>query len=417
MPICAARRRVLLDTSDSAEAIERMCTEPRPAKDPINLTRDVALTLAETGRYHDAIPLLHNLVCQAPDDYASLRLLGELYTGLHDLETATIWFERALAVNPCDRDVLRAYVLHWSRLGDFERARAFYHSRMRWAKLQDWFEPSPRTWQGQDVRGKTVRLIVGDIYFGDALQFVRFAPIVKRYGAVVIVEGPRRVCSLLRTVPGIDDVVAFGDPLPPYDYEAAAFWLLFALGTPIQEMLGSVPYIEASTVLRSDWRRRIRPTSEIKVGLVWGGSSYQCCNPYACRSMPLEELRPLTGVPGTTFYSLQCCGARKELANARPPFPAIDLAPDFPNTAAAIEALDVVITVDTSIGHLAGALGKPTFLMLPYHACFRWMLDRDDTPWYPSMRLFRQTAPGQWSGPVRAVTKAVAQLITERRAK
>src|SRR5207248_2304220 len=101
--------------------------------------------------------------------------------------------------------------------------------------------------------------------------------------------------------------------------------------------------------------------------------------------MPLEELRPLTAVPGITFYSLQCGAARRELTTADPPFPALDLAPDFPNTAAAIEALDLVVTIDTSVAHLAGALGKPTYVMLPYDACFRWMLNREDTPWYPGM--------------------------------
>lgn len=123
--------------------------------------------------------------------------------------------------------------------------------------------------------------------------------------------------------------------------------------------------------------------------------------------MPLECLRPLTRVPDVTLYSLQCGDGRGELLTTDPPFAAIDLAPDFPNTAAAIEALDLVVTVDTSIAHLAGALGKKTFLMLPYDACSRWMIDRDDTPWYPAMRLFRQTKPGEWSDVVESVARAL----------
>ena len=123
--------------------------------------------------------------------------------------------------------------------------------------------------------------------------------------------------------------------------------------------------------------------------------------------MCLEELRPLAAVPGVSLYSLQCGEGRTELQNAEPGFPAVDLAPDFPNTAAAIDALDLVVTIDTSIAHLAGALGKRTFLMLPYDACFRWMVDREDTPWYPSLRLFRQTTPGQWSDVVSGVVRAL----------
>ena len=130
--------------------------------------------------------------------------------------------------------------------------------------------------------------------------------------------------------------------------------------------------------------------------------------------MRLEELRPLAAIPGVTLYSLQCGDGRTELLQADPPFPAIDLAPDFPNTAAAIEALDLVVTVDTSIAHLAGALGKRTFLMLPYNPCFRWMVNREDTPWYPATRLFRQTRPGEWSDVVTAIARALEPRALEQ---
>jgi hypothetical protein len=124
--------------------------------------------------------------------------------------------------------------------------------------------------------------------------------------------------------------------------------------------------------------------------------------------MPLEELRPLTRIPGVNVYSLQRGPGHEELSEAIPPFPAIDLAPDFQNAAAVISEVDLVVTIDTSIAHLAGALGKLTYVMLPYDACFRWMMDRADTPWYPTMRLFRQTEPGEWSDVVRAVVDAVS---------
>jgi hypothetical protein len=179
-------------------------------------------------------------------------------------------------------------------------------------------------------------------------------------------------------------------------------------------MLGDTPYLRAPAELRAEWRNRIRSVSGINVGIVWEGSPYRRRDPYGCRSIPLEQLRPLAAIPGIDLYSLQHGAARKELTIADPPFPAIDLAPDFPNTAAAIEALDLVITIDTSIAHLAGALGKLTYVMLPYDACFRWMLDREDTPWYPGMRLFRQTKPGEWSNPVAAVAKALVPLTAER---
>ena len=130
--------------------------------------------------------------------------------------------------------------------------------------------------------------------------------------------------------------------------------------------------------------------------------------------MPLNDFRPLASLPDVTLYSLQYGEGRTELLQADPAFPAIDLAPDLPNTCAAMESLDVVVTIDTSIAHLAGALGKRTFLILPYNACFRWMVDRHDTPWYPSLRLFRQCRPGVWSDVVTEVARALQQELALR---
>jgi tetratricopeptide (TPR) repeat protein len=415
----------LLNGGGSAEAIRRMrCTlaarpNALPRANPLDLTRGVALALGETGRYHEAIALLHEIVRQAPEDYASLRRLGELYSGLHDMRTAEIWLERALTLNRRDRDVLLANLLHWARLGDFERSRKLYRSTACGSTVQEWLNDPATLWAGQNCHGKTLRLIASDIYCGDALQFVRFARLGKAAGATVIVEGPRRLRSLLRAVAGVDNVMAFGGSLPRYDYAAAAFWLLFALTVPIEEMVGETPYIQAPAGLRAEWRQRIASVSGMNVpgmniGIAWKGSAYRNRDPYGRRSMRLHDLRPLAGIPGITLYSLQSGAGREELARANPPFTAVDLAPDFPNAAAAISALDLVVTIDTSIAHLAGALGKPVYVLLPYDACFRWMLDRDDTPWYRGMRLFRQTEPGEWSGPVAAVATAILKLRTER---
>jgi hypothetical protein len=250
-----------------------------------------------------------------------------------------------------------------------------------------------------------LRLIAGDRYFGDPLQYCRFARAAKEAGASVVLQGPKHLRSLLRTMAGVDLVVAPHDRIPAVDYEAVAFWLLWELDVPVEEMIGKTPYLQAAADLRAKWKKRIVPTGGINVGVVWQGSPYLTRDRFRNRSMRLEELRPLAAIPGVTLYSLQCGEGRAQLLDANPPFPAIDLAPDFPNTAAAIEALDLVVTVDTSIAHLAGALGKRTFLMLPYSACFRWMEGRDDTPWYPATRLFRQTTPGQWSDVVAAVVR------------
>jgi len=396
------------------DAAARLHAAMPPCADSMNTDRGLALALVDIGRYEDAVPILHGILRQRPDDLPSMRVLAEISTALRDWRGAQFWYERAIAAGNDTLAVIGS-VLHWSRLGDFERARQFYRSHSVGAPFQYPPGPGVRRWQGQeDIRGKTLRLIAGDRYYGDPLQYSRFARVAKEAGAKVILLGPRRLQSLLRTVAGVDSVVAPHDPIPAIDYEAVAFWLFWELSVPVAEMIGKTPYLTAPADLRAQWKRRIAPTAGINVGIVWHGSRYLIPDRFRNRSMPVEELRPLAAIPGVTLYSLQCGEGRAELINANPPFPAIDLAPDFPNTAAAIEALDLMVTVDTSIAHLAGALGKPTFLMLPYSACFRWMEDRDDTPWYPAMRLFRQTKPGEWSDVVSDVAAAVAKALKPR---
>jgi tetratricopeptide (TPR) repeat protein len=376
--------------------------------DPLNADRGLALALTETGHYEEAAPIFCGILRQRPGDQVSMRGLAEVSIAQQDWRGAQSWYERAMAAGEDTLTVI-GYLLHLSRLGDFEQARRLYHSHDLGKPIGTPVEsPVPR-WQGQDLRGKTLRLIGGDRYFGDPLQYSRFARQVKEAGAHVVLQAPKRLRSLLSSVPGVDSVVAPYDPTPPLDYEAVAFWLLWEMPVPVEEMICRGPYLHAPADLRSQWRRRIAPTAGLNVGIVWRGSPHLKQDRFRYRSIPLSDLRPLAAIPGITLYSLQCGEGRTELLDANPPFPAIDLAPDFPNTAAAIEALDLVVTVDTSIAHLSGGLGKRTFLMLPYHPDFRWMADRDDTPWYPAMRLFRQTRPGQWSDVVAAVARALEQ--------
>lgn len=398
--------RCVLNGQGATGAIAHLRAAIPAGMDPWNADRGVALAFAEVGDYEAAAPILCDIVRQCPGDHTSMRVLAELHTGLHDWNAAQSWYERAIAGG---KDPLAAigYLLHWSRLGDFERARHFYRSYMQDAAFDNILMPARRRWGGHNLQGKTLRLVVGDIYFGDALHFARFARIAKEYGAKVILQAPKRLRSLLLTVEGVDAVIAPHDRTPPTDYDAQAFWTMYALPIPVADMIGRVPYLKPPVDLLPGWRARIAPSSGLNIGIAWRGSAFRIRDRFGSRSMRLENLRPLSNLPGVTLYSLQCGEGRTELLKANPSFPAIDLAPDFPNTAAAIEALDLIVTVDTSIAHLAGALGKRTFLMLPYDACFRWMVNRDDTPWYPSVRLFRQTRPGEWSDVVNAVARAL----------
>lgn len=407
----SAARCVL--SQDTAEcAIQRLRAALPDTADPLHAERGVAMALADRGDYHEAVPLLVDVIRRSPDDYSSMRLLAEVYTGLREWRSAQCWHEQAIAGN--DFRALTAWVLHWARFGDFERGRQIYRSRIRGVEFDGAMRPVARRWEGQDIRGKTLRLIAGDIYLGDAVQFVRFARVAKEAGARVIAEVPKRLRSLLRTVDGIDDVTAPQDRGPDADYESHAFWLLFTLPVSVGRMIGGEAYIQSPAELRAGWRHRIPRSPGLSVGLVWRGSPWRIRDRYGRRSMTLEDLRPLASLPNVRLYSLQYGEGRAELLEAKPPFPAVDLAPDLPNACAAIDSLDVVVTIDTGIAHLAGALGKRTFLMLPYDACFRWMVDREDTPWYRSLRLFRQTTPGEWPDVVAAVAGALRQELPGR---
>jgi hypothetical protein len=231
----------------------------------------LASALINAGCYEDAIPVLQAILRQRSGDRASMRALAEVSTGLHDWRGALSWWERAIAAGN-DTLAVIGCVLHWSRLGDFERARQLYRSHDLGAPSESLAGSAVRRWRGEAIRGKTLRLIGGDRYFGDPLQYARFAREAKEAGATVILQGPRRLLSLLRTIAGVDLAVAPHDPTPALDYEAVAFWLLWELTVPVAELIGREPYLQSPTELRARWRTRIAPAAGINVGIVWRGS-------------------------------------------------------------------------------------------------------------------------------------------------
>jgi tetratricopeptide (TPR) repeat protein len=407
-----AAARCILSGHDAAGALKRLREVLPPTADPLHAERGVAMALADQGDYANAIPLLSGAVRQSPDDYTSMRILAELHTGLRERSTAEFWYQRAIAGN--DFHSLVGWILHWSRVGDFDRGREIYRSRIKGIEFDVALGSPARRWEGQDIRSKTLHLIAGDIYLGDAVQYARFARVAKEAGATVILQVPRRLRFLLRTIEGVDAVTEPHDPAPAADYQAHAFWLMYALTVPTEQMIGHGSYLAPPVDVHSDWQDRIPRAHHLNVGLAWRGSGWRMRDRLGRRSMDLEDLRPLSAVSRARLFSLQYGAGRTELLQANPSFPAEDLAPDLRNICAVMERLDVVVTIDTFIAHLAGALGKRTFLMLPYDPCFRWMMDRDDTPWYRSVRLFRQSQPGAWADVVAAVAQALQQEPLER---
>ena len=300
------------------------------------------------------------------------------------------------------------------RRGELECGFREYEWRTRLddGRLEPRGLPTP-LWRGEDPEGRTI-LLHDEQGLGDGIQFVRYAPMLRRLGARVIVECNDALVRLFGTLDGVVRVVGRSGPTPPHDAHAALMSLPHLLGTALATIPAEVPYLRAEPELAEEWRKRLAGADgRLRVGLVWAG------NPDfgndRQRSVDLAALLPLLEVEGVSFYGLQKGGGRRELGELEGRLPAsfTDLGNgmgDFADTAAIIVNLDLVISVDTAATHLAGALGRPVWTLLRDAGDWRWLDRGTDTPWYPTMRLFRQERPGAWMEVVAEVRRALSRL-------
>ncbi len=273
---------------------------------------------------------------------------------------------------------------------------------------------APR-WDGNALRGRTI-LLDAEQGFGDAIQFLRYAPLVAERAARVAVRCAPELASLAASVDGVTVVVRRGEALPPIDAWCPLPSLPRAFGTTLSNVPAGVPYLRANPEKAARWRARIAAAPGVcHVGLVWASQSGH--RTASAKSVALEALEELGKVPGVRFYSLQLGPAARELQRAPAGLRLVDLSgelTDFAETAAAVQNLDLVISVDTAVAHLAGAMGRPAWTLLKFAPDWRWLLGREDSPWYPTMRLFRQERPGEWQAPVGRLGKALAVFAESR---
>ena len=268
-------------------------------------------------------------------------------------------------------------------------------------------------WSGQDLRGKTI-LLRSEQGIGDVIQFIRYAPHVKALGATVLLQLRKNIAELAESFEGVDDIIKPEEPLPHFDFYCPLMTLPMVFGTDVDTIPPRVPYLRPQPERLDEWRRRMPRDDAFKVGLVWAGDPDHLRDRY--RSIPLALLAPLARVEGVRFYSLQK-GQRAEEIGSTPAFASmVDLGPelkDFGETAAVISQLDLLICVDTSVAHLAGALGTPVWMLTPTPADWRWLEGREDSPWYPTMRLFRQKTQGAWQEVINQVATSLAAISQE----
>jgi hypothetical protein len=344
--------------------------------------------------------------------------LGNLMQDQQDLENALKYYDAALRLDPklAHARYSRATIL--LAMGRFDEGWREYE--WRWQLPHELFVSRHFTrprWDGsQDINRKKI-LLFAEQGFGDTLQFIRYAPMVAARGAHVIIECRHELSSLLQTAEGIHSVAPPGQPLPEFEYETPIMSLPLAFKTAVATIPAKVPYLFPDEAAIHAWRSRLRSdVDKLKVGLVWAGDpGFVRARDKSC---PLAQLARLFDVAGCAFFSLQKGDTDKYVATLNDSRRMItDYTSElktFNDTAALIGALDLVITIDTAVAHLAGALAKPVWVLLPFCPDWRWSIEGEHTPWYPTMRLFRQHAAGNWDRVIEQVRQALTELGSQR---
>jgi tetratricopeptide (TPR) repeat protein len=341
--------------------------------------------LVALGRFDDALAFNAQALAERPDCEAALGNRALALQGLGCLDEAVVAARQAVIASR-DAPAVRRHLAHiLLSMGQMEEGWAEYEARLSIPKaVPPWFAAAPQ-WQGQDITGRTI-LLHTEQGLGDMLQFVRYVPLVAARAGRVILVVQQPLVRLLQVTPGATQVIAAGDPLPPFDVACMVMSLPHRFGTTLDNVPPALPYAGLFAPPAGDREASLR------VGLVWAGNGAFRSDRH--RSISKAALAALVGIPGIQFFSLQ-----HQAPEAAEEFGVIELmtgVQDFADTAALVAGLDLVISVDTSVAHLAATMGKPVWLLSRQQGCWRWLHDRADSPWYPTLRILRQTTPDDW---------------------
>ena len=381
----------------------------------------LGLTLRELDRIDEAVACFEQARTLRPGYADAHANLGAMLRQLNRHREGLASLDLAVSLAPDHADA------HWSRavtrlaLGDLRNGWEEYEWRRRAALLSRPREFAQPLWLGQEtLAGRTI-LLHSEQGLGDTLQFVRYAPLVAQAGARVLLLAQPSLTRLLSRMEGVSSVHARDGSLPSFDCQCPLMSLPHAFGTELATVPAAIPYLRADEVAATRWREQLSGSAP-RVGLVWAGGAQEGI-PRAesidrRRSMTLVQFAPLADAAGVRFVSLQKGPSAQQ---SRVPPSGMDLVDptaelaDFADTAALVAALDLVITVDTSVAHLAGAMGKPVWILSRFDGCWRWLLERDDSPWYPTARLFRQPAAGDWDSVIARVARALSDWSRDAR--
>jgi len=376
---------------------------------------DARLCIALSGafthlhRYEDAIAAARRASELRPEMSDPHINLGWLYSLVGRLDDAAAACERAIELNPGDAPAyLNLGVIRLSQ-GDFARGWELYEYRKkcRGFRFARYSEPE---WDGRPLNGKRI-LLWFEQGLGDTIQFLRYLPRVEELGGKIVLAVQPELRRLVEGSVKVDEFVDMAGKLPGFDVQCSLLSLPTVMGTRMETIPGGIPYLNAPEELVKKWKGRIESYSgQMRVGLAWAGRPGHIND--ANRSMTLKDLAPLAD-SGAVFFSLQKWKTGSSNSGAETGMNIIDWTEDFADmadTAGLIANLDLVIAVDTAVAHLAGAMGKRVWVLLPKAADWRWMLEREDSPWYPTMRLFRQEKLGEWKGVVGRVVEGMVAM-------
>lgn len=387
---------------DEAEAVLRETASRNPSSDALY---NLGCVLRDEGRLDDVVAVLKASIAARQGHAQSHNNLGITLRCLNRLKEAEDAFLEALSLEPEAAET--RFNLALTLLVSGRLLPGWNEYEWRWkiksALTVGLRRPGPQ-WLGQPLQGRTL-LIQAEQGLGDAIQFVRYIPRLAPFGGRVVLEVQPELIPLLEGFPGIAKLIVRGEPCD-YDLHCPLLSLPRVFATTLETIPAEIPYIHADQTRVEAWCTRLAPYPRPRIGLVWSGSPGNTND--RNRSLSVAALAPLLTRTDIAWFSLQKGDAAGQMMPGM-----IDLAPalvDFVETAAALAHLDMVITVDTSVAHLAGAMGKPTWVLLPFAPDWRWLLKRVDSPWYPTMRLFRQPTPGDWASVIQRIKAELCQI-------
>jgi len=399
---------------EQAEADNRASLQLNPAD--ADTHNNLGTVLQKLGRYQDSIEGYDRAIALRPNFLLALKGKASSLVELRRLEEASACFARFLALDPENADARWNLALLQMLVGDFRAGWLGREARWQTGMMRDPILPQPLWLGDRSIEGATI-LLYGDEGIGDTLQFARYIPMVADLGARTIVAVADPICSLLSRLDGVAQCIPKTSALPAFDTHCPISSLPLAFKTTLETIPSAVPYLPAPDQDRvTQWEQRLGAHTRFRVGLVWSGNPSHA-NDHN-RSMPLRDLIKILDVDAT-FVSLQ-----KELRDGdREILAGVDIVDmtenlgDFEQTSALASCLDLIISVDTSVAHLAGALGCQVWILLPFTPDYRWMFDREDSPWYPTARLFRQTEARDWAGVVDRLRIELGTVIEDWKRK